>query len=140
MEGLAALGVAANIFQFIEYGLKIVREAKRLKETQGTPNATLEQSTYQLKAIVQTIERQTPAKAPTEEQKVLASLSYECLTLSNELLELLETLKAQNPSSFRNRVRTILKNRYRAEEKQDLEARLEQCKDQLHLQLSSIAR
>ncbi|KAI3321320.1 hypothetical protein HD806DRAFT_546707 [Xylariaceae sp. AK1471] len=140
MESIAALGVAANILQFIQYGLTIVREAKHLKENQGMPNAALEQSTYRLKAIVHTLGHQIPAHNPTEEQRMLTNLSCESLSLSNELLELLGSFKAQTPNSYINRTWTAIKNRHRAKEIADLEAKLERCKGHILLQLSSLAR
>jgi hypothetical protein len=140
MDAYGALGLAANIFQFIQYGLTIVREAKRLKATQGTPNAALAQSTCQLEAIVRTIKHQIPTRNATVEQQMLTDLSGECLAISNKLLALLESLKAENPNSLCDHIRSIIKNKNRAKEKGDLEENLERCKSQLLLQLSNLAR
>jgi len=140
MEALAGLGVAANIFQFLEYGLKIIGEAKRLKDNRGLPDPALELHTLQLRVIVQGLERDKSARPLTEEHQCLLELSCECLAQTDELLGLLESLKAKQPGSVINRLRAAVKNRNRTKEKTNLEAKLERCKSQLQLQLSKLAR
>jgi hypothetical protein len=140
MEALAGLSVAANIFQFVEYGLKIVEEAKHLKDNQGLPDPALERHTRQLKKVVQGLGRDKSARPLTEEHQCLLDLSDECLAQTDKLLGLLDSLKAKQPSSVINRLRTAVKNRNRAKEKTDLEAKLEDCKSNLQLQLSKLAR
>ncbi|KAI1081913.1 hypothetical protein F5B20DRAFT_533601, partial [Whalleya microplaca] len=141
MEAVAALGLAANICQFVEYGFKIVIEAKRLRDSGSTSlDPSLERDTRHMKRLAIQLDSRKSPSYMSADQEALDSLAVECLDLSNDLLTLVETLKAKRPKSKVDSIRAVLRNKRRNEDKFALEKKLDRCRSQLQIQLAAMTR
>jgi hypothetical protein len=109
MAGLAALGLASNVVQFVDFGLKLFSEAHELyKSTQGSRNEDLELEsiTLDLKRLAQNL-HSTAKPSPghsrprklSEDEATLQKLAIGCEELANELLKLLDDLKVKGPQN-----------------------------------------
>lgn len=92
MEALTALGVAGNVVQFVDFGIKSIKTVRELyKSLDGTLNSLAE---IEKQAVEQTQYFMTIQTGPLSKQDPgLAKLVMACSTLSNELLDLLRSLK-----------------------------------------------
>ena len=100
MEALTALSLAAAVAQFIDFGFKIVGNAREIygslsgatEENQTLATAALEVQQLSKKLI-------TPrSENPTEEEEALSALIADCRSLSGQLLNLLDKIKPRIPS------------------------------------------
>ncbi|KAK5637060.1 hypothetical protein RRF57_012772 [Xylaria bambusicola] len=135
MDPVTILGLASNIYTFVEVGFKVVRQYKdfrrdRLEETRD--NAERRILTEQLRKISNDLISDGPPS--------LAALGVECSRLCDELLELLDKLSIKNPGSTRERIGIILKSYVRSPDIISLEKRLELYRQQLVTNFSQTLR
>lgn len=140
MEALATLGIVANICQFIEYGYKIVREARRLRNSgTGSLDPELERDTQSMAHLASKLGKGSPSGLSVDEM-VLNDLATQCLAVSKELLAMLDSLKAKRPRSrIESMVRAFHQKR-RSEDIDTLEKKLDRCRSQLQIQLTTMMR
>ncbi|KAI0397990.1 hypothetical protein F5Y17DRAFT_475820 [Xylariaceae sp. FL0594] len=99
MEALAAIGLASNIFQFVEVGYKIVITAKELRSSGKETiqfNHGLEFITREMKELSERVQQESGLNGLTEDESALLRLSSECQKCSGELLDLLAKLKTKH--------------------------------------------
>ncbi|KAI1331367.1 hypothetical protein F5Y16DRAFT_395253 [Xylariaceae sp. FL0255] len=130
MESLAALGVAAIIFLFIEYGYKVVGNVKKLRDL-GTLDPDLEMDSQRCQAIVTSL---LPGNRPVTKAD-LECLAAECVDMSKLLISEFESLRPKNPKSKWGVFKTVLKTEVKKSQVQSLESRLEKCQSQLGLEV-----
>jgi hypothetical protein len=83
MAELAALGLASNIVQFIDFGITLFREGKELYESadgSNTKRLELETITADLHDIIQELE--PTARPITKDEAALGRLAAECSKLA----------------------------------------------------------
>lgn len=140
MDPITAIGLASSIVAFIDFGYELIYVAREVhgsaagstteNERIGFLNDRLEATATELSAATRTTSSTTAA------ERRLGELSEECLRLSRDLRRLLEKIKAEDPRSKRQLIASVLRDVRKKDEKKDLEARLDRCRAQLHLQLS----
>jgi hypothetical protein len=148
MAELAALGLASNIVQFVDFGIKLFSEARDLCESaqeSRTEDLELESVTLDLKKFAQSLHPTAqPGPAPkslSADDIALQKLAISCEKLASELLKLLDDLKVKGQhnrrwKSFRQALRHV-----RKEEKiNKLEERLERFQKQITTHLVGILR
>jgi hypothetical protein len=142
MAELAALGLASNVVQFVDFGIKLFRDGKELYESaQGSiaEQRELQAVTADLRDIVQKLH---PTVHPaTQDDAALARLAADCEKLATELLGVLDKLKVKEGQnrkwvSFKQALALVLKEK----EIRGLEQRLERYRDQLSKRLLYILR
>jgi hypothetical protein len=142
MAELAAIGLAGNIVQFVDFGFKLSHDFKELYEsTEGgkTKHLELQDVTTDLESLCQKLQNKTsPA---TQDDEDLRNLARACTKLARELLAMLEKLKAnkeRNPklATFKQ----ALKNIWKDKDISDLEQRLGRYREQLNQRLIYILR
>lgn len=139
LEPLAAFGMAANICQFIEYGFKIVAEAKRLRES-GSLDPELERDTRRMKDLASTL-RDTPLPSGTSsDAAALKAIAADCISLTDDLIDMTDSLKIGQSKSKVESLKAAVRNRRRKEKREEVEKKLERCKGQLNLQITSMSR
>ncbi|KAI0002637.1 hypothetical protein F4779DRAFT_622212 [Xylariaceae sp. FL0662B] len=138
MEAVAAFGLAANICQFVDYGLKILAEAKRLRNS-GSSNPELERNARHMKRLASKLDSRQMSSSLLSEEDALDAIAAECLSLSNDILTILETLKSTSKSKISS-VFLALRNERRKKEVCALEEKLDQCRLQLQTQLVDMTR
>ena len=142
MEPLAALSVAAAAAQFIDFGFKVISNAREIygslsgttDENQSLATAALEIQQLTKKLVSSTSEN------PTEEEKALAALVTECHSLSDQLLKLLNKLRAKDPKSKLHSTLAAMRSKLHEKEKLHLHNRLEQCSVRLERFLGDLSR
>jgi len=143
MEPLTAIGLVANIAQIISLGTILYKTTKEIKNSQrGMADAT--KHSHMLANVAQDLSFQLgnfEGRELNENEKALQLLAQECYDLSQDIIGITESLRAN--SKFLSSLavwllafRTLKRN----EEKQVLEKRLRACSVQLGLQLTYISR
>jgi hypothetical protein len=144
MDPFAAIGLAGNIINFIEFGHNLISKAKDIRNsTSGSSSANnaLASMTQRLQDVILSLPGGGPTAASSQSQS-LAQLGMECHEVSEELLNLLENLRAKDPTSKRSIFRAALREMAGSKKEQvhQLEGRLDRCRQQLNLELVNLAR
>lgn len=145
MAELVALGLAGNIVQFVDFGIKLFRDGRELYTSlQGNSAEQLELEivTQDLKCLAQQLHSSDqPDALGTEDKIELRKLATECEKLANELLGILDELKVKDRhnriwESFKKALRRMMEKK----KIQHLEERLERFREQLGKRLVYLSR
>ena len=134
-EALAALGLAANIVQFIDFGGRILSEGYRLHKSKVSPskNEELESIALDLKKLHN--ELQSPeseiSQAPTPNDIQLQRLAEQCRDVCLELLAALEKMKSVDPSGKWRSFRVALTTVWGESKIKSLQGRLDESRQEL---------
>jgi hypothetical protein len=144
MDPFAAIGLAGNIINFIEFGHSVISKAKDIRNsTSGSSSANnaLTSMTQRLQDMTLSLPGGGSTAASNQSQS-LAQLGMECHEVSEELLNLLENLRAKDPTSKRSTFRAALREMSGSKKEQvhQLERRLDRCRQQLNLELVNLAQ
>jgi hypothetical protein len=142
MAELAAIGLAGNLVQFVDFGFKLSRDFKDLYQSAEGGKAKhleLEDVTIDLESLCQKLQEST-SPAPQDDEE-LRDLARSCAKLARELLAMLEKVKVnkeRNPklATFNQ----ALKNIWKDKDISDLERRLGRYREQLNHRLIYILR
>jgi hypothetical protein len=142
MAELAAIGLAGNLVQFVDFGFKLSRDFKDLYQSAEGGKAKhleLEDVTIDLESLCQKLQEST-SPAPQDDEE-LRDLARGCAKLARELLAMLEKVKVnkeRNPklATFKQ----ALKNIWKDKDISDLEQRLGRYREQLNQRLIYILR
>ncbi|KAK1758029.1 hypothetical protein QBC47DRAFT_132305 [Echria macrotheca] len=132
-EAVAALGLAANILQMLDYGGKILSTAWAIYDgTDATGFTSLQTLCEDLKSSVETLQ-----KPQSEPDEAIAHLAKECSVVANALLQKLQALGLSKKMRIgkREALQAAFQRAWKRNEIQELENRLKQLKDQLLLRL-----
>jgi len=148
MAELAALSLAGNIVQFVDFGIKLFSEARDLYESAQdgrTEDLELESVTLDLKSFAQSLHSNakpgSQPKKPSADDIALMKLAVSCEKLANELLKLLDDLKVKGQQNRRwKSFRQALRHVKKAEKINKLEVRLEKLRKQITTHLIGILR
>lgn len=135
MDAIAAIALAANIAQFVEYGFTLAGKAKKLRDF-GNLEPELARDAERLKNLATEISSQSS----TPSTKDFRDLSDECTQVADSLIWELEKLKPSDAKSKRQRLKALLKSEVKKGDILNFEKRLESCRTQLTLQLANISR
>ncbi|KAH0536562.1 hypothetical protein FGG08_006570 [Glutinoglossum americanum] len=148
MAELAALGLAGNIVQFVDFGIKLFSEGWELyKSTQGIciEGHELEIVTVDLKRLTGDLRSTTllslHAKSPSTDDIRLRELAGSCGELADELLKLLDDLKVKGLYHRKWKSFKQALNHARKQKKiKNLEERLKKFQEQIGIRLIAILR
>jgi hypothetical protein len=102
MDALTALGLAANIIQFVDFGLKVVSGARDLYiSTSGTTAADLEakEVAEHIRKLANLAAPPRPLRGKPDEE--LIPLSKDCGVIANELIKLIDSVQVTETGSRR---------------------------------------
>ena len=122
MDPLTALGTAANICQFVEYGFKLVTKVKDARRL-GAIDPDIERNTNQLKRIVEELSLPTSAQTPGG----IRDLAVECVKLSDDMLQKLAKVQPKGDSML-DIVKAVLKKEQKKGEIDQLKQQLDHCR------------
>jgi hypothetical protein len=148
MEPFTALGLAGNVIQFVDFGMRLLSETHEIyQSSSGSPTGIIEiESIFQdlsnlgAKLKISSISPSKPSGISPEEQ-ALVELAGSCKRLADDLLATIKDLKVNDgPNrkwrSFRQGLITLWKK-----DKIDaVQKRLDNFRKQLSLQLLAILR
>ncbi|KAK0735310.1 hypothetical protein B0T21DRAFT_411949 [Apiosordaria backusii] len=138
MDPLTSISLVANIAAFIDFGFKIVAAAREVKgSTTGTTatNVNAETLAISFQAIAANVKQTHLTGDSTPDEIRLIKLVDECQRLSEELLRLLGSLKVKKLGSRRHVLGIALRNFIKKSQRDELEARLDRCRNQLQLEI-----
>ncbi|KAK4443244.1 hypothetical protein QBC34DRAFT_213162 [Podospora aff. communis PSN243] len=140
MDPLSAIGLAGNIFTFIDIGQKVLKSANAIYSTASgatAENERLNAMSFRLNATLSELQSRAYKASGAKHQEGLATLAEECKETSQDLQLLLLRLRSRNPGSRLSSVRAALKDWWKADEKRALQQRLDGHMRELELFLSS---
>lgn len=140
MDPLTAIGLVSNILQFLDFSAKLISGAQEIYASpsgETKANKSLEAIVSEMKTFSSHLLPLDSSQLSGDDGKALRRLAAECNILSDQILEHLEKIKPKNPNSKAQSVWAAFKSRLREKDKLELERRLDSCRGQLELQLSS---
>lgn len=144
MDPLSAISLVSSVITFIDFGYEIISAAREVRSSvtgTTTANNHMEFLNTRMEAVAtDLVAAKSTQGSMSADARRLTELADKCLELSNDLKKLLDKLRANNPKSKRQVFSAILQNVRKKDQKRDLEARMDQCRQQLHLQLSHTTR
>lgn len=142
MEALAAVSLASNILQFVDFSTKLIHGAREIYVSvsgETEENRSVESITSEMKSL--TSKLSSPATSQqSEDEKSLSRLAGECKIVADQILDLLNKTKPEVAQSRRQSAWSSWKGILHKREKAELETRLEHCRSQLGLQLTFLMR
>ena len=145
LESMAALGLASNIIQFVDFGCRLFSKSRELyqsTEDSVAEHIELDNIASFLSRISQTltVSNPSPGHAPREESQV-ESLASTCKKIADELSHALDQLKAKGPKRKKWQCfRITLKRIWKSEQIDAMARRLDSCSSALTLSLVQILR
>jgi len=120
MDPFSALSVAANIVQFVVYGINIVSKGNKLyKSVDGAliENTELQEATSRLQQLTRTFQeslgQSLPRGSSAQDDQALEKICDECAAVSQQMIEKLEKLKVPKDhphkkwKSFRQALKSV---------------------------------
>ncbi|KAI1274683.1 hypothetical protein F5Y07DRAFT_372524 [Xylaria sp. FL0933] len=135
MDPVTALGLASNIYTFVEVGFKVVRQYRDFRR-----NHLYETRDNAERRIIAEELRNVSGGLIADGPPSLTVLGGECSGLCNELLELLDKLAIKNPNSTRERIGVIVRSYRRSADITSLENRLSMYRNQLTVNFLQMLR
>ncbi|KXX77768.1 Vegetative incompatibility protein HET-E-1 [Madurella mycetomatis] len=136
MEAIVAVSLAASIINFIDFLMKLVRGTY---EVYASPAGTADENAHVSNVLDDlydiTKNLATEFKAGDKHERALARLGRQCVSLSEELQQILQTLKAKDASRWES-ARVKLKSMRKDKDIVTIEKRLGEYKAELLLRLS----
>lgn len=142
MDPLTAIGLVSNILSFIDFSARLLKGAKEVHDSQ---NGILEENRNR-ETIVREMQRMSTrmlasgSSGTADDDSTLCILARECRELSAQLISLLEKIKPSDSGSKSQSFMSAVRNKVYDNERESLEARLNDCRTQLHLELSHLTR
>jgi hypothetical protein len=143
MDPFTAIGLAASIITFIDFGFEVVSAAREIYDSNSgatSENKDLESLTCRVNNLALNLQPKKSTSQMTDDERNLNDLAAECTRLSHDVLDLLKDLKARKTGSTKESLRAVWRNISTRKKKTELEKKLEKCRQLLHLQLTSTAR
>jgi hypothetical protein len=143
MEPFSALGSASSVVQFIDFSARLIDSACATHDSMTGATAEDEQLEFVISEMRNLSARLTspkPSSQQSDDEKAVGRLASQCCILSEAIMELLERVRARDPKSKRSSAIAALKSAWKEGEKTELEQRLNSCRLQLQVQLTSLMR
>jgi hypothetical protein len=134
MEVLAAIGLAGNIVQFIDFGGKLLEKSAQLYrsgECALAENIDFEKATNDLVLL----NKKLKDGAAVTGDKALESLCLSCHTVADELLAALDKLKVKGKHQKWESIRKAIGSVRSKEDIEQLERRLSTFRDEINLRI-----
>lgn len=139
MEALAALGLASNILQFVEFSTKIVRGASNVYQSASGLPAELQDVAAITESLGLHMSKLAPPPAVDHAQDAgndaLFELANGCRKTCAELRQVMEKIRGKEPGSRRDSLRVAWRALRQKEKLEELEKRLDRYRSQILSQL-----
>lgn len=143
MDPLSAIGLASSIVQFVDFATKLAYGARQIYVSGAgstAENADVELCASELESLCTRLNSSTSPTPWSSDDEALCRLAGRCRAISNDLSTLLRKIKARNPESKWNCFVSAIKSQLHKAERDGLLRRLSECRAQLDIQLSRLAR
>ena len=129
LESLAALSLAGNIVQFVDFGCRLFSKSRELyRSSDGVlaENVELENIANSLTALSKGLRVDSSQAQPKPDDYTdLKNLAKDCEKIAIELLEALREMKVKEPQKKLQCFRTALKRIWRSKKIEDVSKRLD---------------
>ena len=141
MDPLTAISLASAIVQFIDFSTSLVGG---VREVYSSATGATEENRSLAAVVAEMQQLASKMSAPragqlTGDERALWRLAAECQIVSDQLLDLLERVRAKDPSSKIRAALAALRSKLHEREMLELQRRLDGCRSQLQLQLSFLS-
>jgi hypothetical protein len=136
LETLAAVGLAGNVIQFVDFSCKLFDTATSVYHSQAgssKDSQNLEDITQQLQRICRDLHR--AGQNDLRPVSTMDKLAKDCEAAAKDLLVALERVKAKNPQSKRSSLKAALATIWNERQISAMEKRLDSYRSQLILEL-----
>lgn len=143
MDPFTVIGTVSSVITFIDFGYEIISVAREIhgsKTGMTKVNNRIELLSANMEALSMDLAATMPTSAMSMDELRLNKLAKECQDLSHDLRKLLEKIKAVDPNSKRQRFASVARDYWNKDKKEDLEVRLDKCRQQLHIQLTQSSK
>lgn len=147
MDPFSALGLAANLLQFIELGWTLVTNAREIATTGSTKrNERLEETCHNFSVILGNLDSSFEVVDASNqrlslEESALRALAIRCKDTSTELSAILEKLRVdQQASTHTKNLRKSFRSLWESRKINDLASRLSEYRSELVANLSALTR
>ena len=147
LEALAAVGLAGNIAQFIDFSCKIFETSKAVyRSNDGRSQAhediiVISQHLRSLCAgLVKSRNSSRVGVTNIHHDKALYALAEKCEKAANDVIVAIENLKAKNPQSRKSSFHAALKTMWSTEEIDSMMERLNQYRSEIIIHLETLQR
>lgn len=140
MEPVAALSLACNILQVVEFSTKVLSKSRQLRQSFSgilPENIELEQVVSHQRDLVQRLQKQASTTTANVQGQTyggatsLASLAKLCIETTNELLDVLERLKVRGNRTRWKSFRQAVKSLWKKEKVEEVLGRLQLIRDEI---------
>lgn len=143
MEALAAINLASSIVQFVDFATKLTKGTRQIYQSgagAAGETADLEVCAAELDALCSRLQCEPAPSTRNADDEALVLLASQCQSIATELATLLRKIKAKNPDSRRSCFVSALRTQLSSGEREGLSRRLSECRAQLNIQLSHLAK
>ncbi|CAJ2502582.1 Uu.00g099760.m01.CDS01 [Anthostomella pinea] len=143
MDPFAAIGLAGNIVAFVDFGYKLVAAAKSIHTSasgSSEHNEDLASMTRHFRSVVADLQGANSAGSMSDGEVALHQIATECDSVSKDILKFLDEVKTKKSNSKRESLRTAFRDWRKKDRKDELELKLDRCRQQLNLQIASLSR
>lgn len=137
MDPLSAVGFASSILTFVEFSFKVISGTFEIVRSGNTAeNAHVSVVINDLHRITKNLQQSSAAPdGSTHHDDGIDSLASECLSISKELLDLLQKLKMKAGDSKWKSINVSLRSMWAKGDVAYLEKRLDKCRSQMMMRL-----
>jgi hypothetical protein len=146
LEALAAVGLAGNICQFIDFTCQLFNTTASIHRSYTGSSTDVQQLDYITKELQQWCRRLATYRANGSQQlglqsnKSLYDLGENCETAATQLLSVTNALRAKNPGSRWNSFKAALSAAWSESQIREMERRLNSFRLELILELGLMQR
>ena len=140
MDPIAAIGLASNIVQFVDFSLRLFNEAKELYDSQTGLSADNDILELISRDILSLNNKLTAPSAPGAIPDSVRSLASQCKDVANELLETLRRVRVQDSHKKWRSFVQALRSVWEKSRIENLCRRLAGLRDEMQISLQFILR
>lgn len=142
IDPITAIGLVSGILSFVGAAGKILTLSRTLYNSVEGSSDEIQIRLDLADSMNAISNRIVPADQPTlsEEDKALFTLAQDCDKLTNDIKNLLSTLRPKRYKSKTQSTYAALKILMHEPKIKDLEEQLQRCRDQLHFYISALSR
>ncbi|PWY92323.1 hypothetical protein BO70DRAFT_357437 [Aspergillus heteromorphus CBS 117.55] len=139
MESLTAIGLVSNIIEFVDLGVKLLRDAREIYESASGATEINENREFTTKKIQEFGDSLVPPAngVVTGNDKFICDLAWQCRGLALDIGELLDEVKPHDSGSSSQNVFNATESKRFEKRRDELQGRLKICQDQLGLHLNN---
>ena len=147
LDPLTCIALASSIVQFVDFSLKLISDTKELYRSgdrSSTQNGQLLAVTSDLREMCKNLipaqPRSANAKPPSPDDVALLELSSSCKDVAQELITVLENLKAKSTHDTWESLKQAFRGALKKEKIDSIRGRLDLIQSQLQIRLSCLLR